>query len=49
MGDHTPVVLEGHGDTSGRRWCVLVGVVAARAVSTPTMEPPPPRSIKSNG
>ncbi|MGC5054639.1 hypothetical protein ACLQ2S_24670 [Micromonospora sp. DT48] len=48
MGDHTPVVLKGYGDAQGRRWCVLVGVEAARAVSAPTMEPPPVQSIKSH-
>ncbi|MEU2661431.1 hypothetical protein [Micromonospora sp. NPDC007220] len=42
-------MLKGYGDALDRRWCVLVGVEAARAVSAPTMEPPPSQSIKSNG
>ncbi|MGC5322386.1 hypothetical protein ACPXB5_27060 [Micromonospora arida] len=48
MGDHTPVVLKGYGDAQVRRWCVLVGVDVARAVSAPTMQRPTGQSIKSN-
>ncbi|MFG3645072.1 hypothetical protein ACGF3C_32840 [Micromonospora sp. NPDC047762] len=49
MGDHTPVVLKGHGDAQVLRWCVLVGVDVARAVSAPPMQRPTAQSIKSNG